>query len=283
MQDTLRKIVWLASYPKSGNTWFRLFLSALANKGNLDINRLRFQMIYSSRDIFESVSGIDSRYLYDEEAKLLQPEVFRKIAVDSTENLYIKIHDAFVQANGTTPIVPEDASLCAIYFIRNPLDIVASLANHLNKPIHYALTLLCNKAGFFVPQHGNLNNRNQFRQYLSDWSSHVQSWTNGPNFPVYVVRYEDMLENPFQVFKQLLIYTGVTEYSDDAIRAAVEATAFDKLKKQENEKGFNEKFSVETPSFFRSGLQGNWVNELSAQEVETLIQNHSEVMTRFGY
>src|SRR5690606_7350890 len=132
----------------------------------VDINNINFQMNYSSRSIFENITGIDSRYLYNDEAKLLQPQVFRKIAAESAENLYVKIHDAFVKEDSTQPVVPEDASLCAIYFIRNPLDIAASLANHLHKPIQHAVSLLCNRAACFSPQHSNLNNSNQFRQYL---------------------------------------------------------------------------------------------------------------------
>lgn len=283
MQPTQRNIVWLASYPKSGNTWFRMFLSALDNNGSVDINNMAYQMNFASRSIFQRISGINSVYLYDEEAKELQAEVYRKLAVESTEKLFIKIHDNFQKEGSTQPVVPQEASLCAIYFIRNPLDIAASLANHLNKPIQNAVSLLCDNNACFAPQHNNLNTSRQFRQYLSDWSTHVQSWAKGPGFPVYMVRYEDILENPFAVFKELLFLIGKTDIDDKAIRTAIEATSFDKLKKQEEEKGFNEKFSVETPNFFRSGIINNWINELTDAEADAIINCHTETMKQFGY
>ena len=76
----LKKIVWLASYPKSGNTWFRAFLTALLNDGDLDINQMKTDGIFSSRFIFDNSTDLDSTYLYDEEVKNMLPEVFCDMA-----------------------------------------------------------------------------------------------------------------------------------------------------------------------------------------------------------
>src|ERR1700742_3075872 len=91
-----KKIVWLASYPKSGNTWFRTFLTALLNDGDLDINHIKTDGIFSSKETFENATDLDPAYLYDSEAKDLQTEVYRYLEQFSQkENMFVKIHDAY--------------------------------------------------------------------------------------------------------------------------------------------------------------------------------------------
>src|SRR5437868_3084497 len=109
-------LVWLASYPKSGNTWVRFFLSALRNKKrDFNLNDPKENILFSSRKIFESWTDLDSRYLYDYEVKNLQPEIYRAIADNANELKYIKVHDAFIFNTNNQPIIPTEATRCAIY------------------------------------------------------------------------------------------------------------------------------------------------------------------------
>ncbi len=148
------KILWLASYPKSGNTWFRAFLTALMNEGTVDINKMGTDGIFSSRETFDFVSEIESRDLYDDEAKLLIADVYRQIATDKEELSIIKVHDAFEQNTEGMNLVPDDVTLCAIYFIRNPLDVAGSLANHMHFSIDDAINMLNNKNANMAEQQG---------------------------------------------------------------------------------------------------------------------------------
>src|SRR5690554_5847280 len=160
-QDIAKKIVWLASYPKSGNTWFRAFLSALLGDGELNINEMKTDGIFSSRGIFDSCTDLDSTYLRDEEIKVLLPDVFCNVAAEyEKERLFIKIHDAYTYNQFEQPIVPTQPSYGALYFIRNPLDIVASLANHNGSTIDQAITLMNNSKGCLARQRNNLNVNN---------------------------------------------------------------------------------------------------------------------------
>ncbi|HJX72016.1 MAG TPA: hypothetical protein VJ346_08695, partial [Bacteroidales bacterium] len=70
-----KKIVWLASYPKSGNTWFRIFLTNLLNHTNepVDINNLYPSTIASSRSLFDEATGLESSDLTLDEIELLRP------------------------------------------------------------------------------------------------------------------------------------------------------------------------------------------------------------------
>src|ERR1700755_1626042 len=95
-----KKIVWLASYPKSGNTWFRAFLTALLNEGDLDINQMKINGIFSSKQLFENFTDLEPAYLYHDEAKALQTEVFIHLEqFFKKDNLFIKIHDAYTYIN----------------------------------------------------------------------------------------------------------------------------------------------------------------------------------------
>jgi len=275
------KILWLASYPKSGNTWFRAFLTALLNEGEVEINDMDTDGILSARGVFDAISDIDSRYLYDEEVKILLPEVYRAKAAALNQLSIVKVHDAFVYNEEGQSIMPEDVTHAAIYIIRNPLDVVASFANHNNSTIDEAIALMNNPQGKLAAQKGNHNINNQFPQLMYDWSGHVQSWIDGPAFPVYFVRYEDMLAAPLQTFSEVIKKVG-WQYSDDTIQAAIDATQFSKLKKQESEKGFQEK-NAASKQFFRQGKAGNWKNELTETQANAIIKKHKGVMREFGY
>jgi hypothetical protein len=279
---TPKKIVWLASYPKSGNTWFRAFLTALLGDGDLNINEMKTDGIFSSRGLFESCTDLDSTYLRDEEVKLLQPDVFCQLAAEyEKEHLFIKIHDAYTRNVLDQPIVPEAPTLCALYFIRNPLDVAGSLANHNGSTIDEAIHLMNKPNGCLSQQRGNLNVNNQFRQLMLDWGGHVDSWTTQSAFPIQVIRYEDMLTDTLATFSSAVDFMGINITKDKIIKA-IEQTSFDKLKSQELAEGFKEK-SKKTKSFFRSGTMGNWEKELTPKQAESIITHHQAVMNKYNY
>jgi len=275
------KILWLASYPKSGNTWFRAFLTALLNGGKVEINRLDTDGIFSQRETFDRISELESRDLYREETESIIADVYRYLALESNRLKIIKIHDYFGYDKIGNCLVPEDVSLCAIYFIRNPLDIAGSLANHFNCTIDEAVKILNNDQAYMVPQKNNFNIQNQLPQLLSDWSSHVRSWTTGPHFPVHIVRYEDMVSNTFETFSRILKLIG-WGYSEENITTAIEASSFENLKRQENMNGFAEK-AIKSERFFRSGTIGNWGKELNEYHIKQITEHHGEAMGIYGY
>ncbi len=277
-----KKIIWLASYPKSGNTWFRAFLTALLNEGEIDINDIKTDGIFSSRALFDYHTDMDSTLLTDKEVKLLQPEVFNEIARNyARQRLFVKVHDAYSFNQLKHPIIPSDSTLCAVYIVRNPLDIASSLASHNNSSLDQAIDLICNKYGCISAQKDNFNVNNQTQQLMYDWSGHVYSWMTLPDFPVYFMRYEDMLSDPFKTFKNILDSIG-EPHSNAAISAAIEACRFDKLKEQETKKGFSEKPATRS-SFFREGKSGNWRNELNDMQIDKICSVHKAFMEKFNY
>jgi hypothetical protein len=276
-----KKIVWLASYPKSGNTWFRAFITALLQDGELDINNLKSDGIFSSRRMFDEHTGLNSTLFTDEEIKLLQPAVFDRLAATSNQqHLFMKVHDAYTLNRDGQPIIPTTSTLCAIYFIRNPLDIAGSLANHKDSSLDEAIALINNPEGKFSRQDGNLNTNIQLTQLMLNWSGHVKSWTGNLPFPVLVLRYEDMLANTYATFSKALNFIGINA-DQQQIEAAIAASSFEQLQQKEKEKGFTEK--NKNTSFFRQGKAGGWKNELSKEQVEAIAVQHKDTMNMYGY
>jgi aryl sulfotransferase len=275
------KIVWLASYPKSGNTWMRAFLTALLNKENpgVDINNMMPSTIASSRQLFDEMAGVSASDLLPEEIDRLRPAIYRQNAMESDELIYHKIHDAWIRLPGGEPLVPADATRCVIYIIRNPLDVAVSFANHLNTSIDKTINTMNNPDYAFCDRRDRL--ANQLRQRLLTWSGHVKSWLDESGLPVWVMRYEDMSAQPEITFTKAVNFIGLP-HTPAEIKAALELCNFSRLQKQEEEKGFSEK-NARSPSFFRKGTVGDWRNVLSPEQVERVVIPHREMMERFGY
>ena len=275
------KILWLASYPKSGNTWFRAFLSALMNDGEVAINKLDTDGVFSSRDTFDFATDVDSIDLYDDEAKLMVADVYRFIAHTNDSLKIIKTHDAFFTDKEGKAIFPADVTHCAFYFIRNPLDVVGSFANHMRLSIEESVDIMCDKNATLASQKNNLNKNKQFRINMGDWSTNVTSWTSGLPFPVHVIRYEDMLSHPFATFSKAVSLAKFS-FPPEEIQKAIDASSFEQLKKQETQFGFIEKLTKDV-QFFRSGTMGNWEKELTPAQIDRIIKAHGEVMSQYGY
>lgn len=282
MNTDRKKIVWLASYPKSGNTWFRLFLSAILNEPEeLDLNNIGSNGIFSSRNIFEAQTDIDSTLLYDEEAKLLLPAVFDQYAQDArTGKLFIKIHDAYSRNTTGKQIVPAAPTYGAVYFVRNPLDVVGSFSNHLKKSYDEVISIMNKSTSRIAAQKNNHNVSDQFPQLLLNWSEHVLSWSTVSDFPVLVVRYEDMLSQPEITFAEMLNFIGVNA-SAKRISDALAMCSFSRLQQKEGTKGFKEKAAGN--SFFRKGQAGMWSKELSKDQAISVVRMHKEIMERYHY
>lgn len=279
MED-LRKIIWLASYPKSGNTWLRVFLTCLLRPDEeMDINNLAGGPIASSREVFDEISGLSSSDLTREEIENLRPDVYIHLAKMSKGILYRKIHDAYIATASGRPLIPAEVSKSVVYVIRNPLDVAASFANHLNKALDETIALMGKTSYAFCSKDHLMHN--QLEQKLLTWSEHVESWLDLSNLPVHILKYEDMIYNSFETFKQAAQFLGFKK-SDEEIQKAIRQSEFNQLHQQEKEKGFKEK-APDSPAFFRQGKEGTWKDELSKEQADLIIHQHKKVMERFGY
>lgn len=270
---------WLASYPKSGNTWLRIVLANIFQENHelANLDQLEGSMA-SSRVWINQALGFDSTYLSDDELDRLRPAIYSWYAQQEEKIHYHKIHDAYTYVNVDTPLIPKAGSLGAIYLIRNPLDVAVSFAHHSHVSIDTMIKLMAN-ADLTVPI--AINQHRQLRQKLLSWSLHVKSWETVQDINVLKLRYEDMLFSTFATFKKAIQFLNIN-ISDVDLQRVLDNTTFKKLQQQENNVGFKEKSRV-AAQFFRKGIAGDWENTLTQAQVATIIRDHGEMMFRYGY
>jgi hypothetical protein len=273
-------IIWLASYPKSGNTWFRTFISNLLNEKDeeISINQLKTDGIFSSRTIFDNIAGVEASNLTVEEIDRLRPRIYNHLACNAAEPLFIKVHDAYTYLEDGTPLMGT-VNAKALYILRNPLDVAVSFANHSSKDLDTMVKNMGDSTFAFCDNPNRL--ANQLRQQLLTWSAHVESWAQATEIPVHLVRYEDMKLTPISTFTKAVRFMGL-KCSEEQIKTAIELSDFKKLKAEEDERGFREK-PTGTKSFFRKGEVGDWRNHLTEAQRDRIIADHEVVMRKFGY
>lgn len=274
-------IVWLASYPRSGNTWTRGFLHSLAavlrgeDPNALDINRM-FQL--TTWDVMPVWWRDELKKPLEEaapaEVAALRPRVQQKIADNADGVVFVKTHNALVLSNGQ-PTINMRVTSGAIYIVRNPLDAVISNAHHFGLDLDRAVEQL-NCDGFQIPNH-----EHGVYEHYGSWWQNVDSWTRKPHRTIYVMRYEDMLGDPLGTFGRLAAHL-LMRPTPAQLRQAIEAADFQRLKSQEEEKGFKERPKASS-AFFRAGRAGEWREVLSAGQVKAIVDRNRPLMARFGY
>ncbi|MDR3598912.1 MAG: sulfotransferase domain-containing protein [Desulfosporosinus sp.] len=274
------EIIWLASYPKSGNTWFRAFLSNLLSEegDTVDINHLETDGIASNRILFDEMTGIDSEDMTMDEIDALRPEVYEYIAEALTKTSFVKIHDAYTHLTDGRPLIPSYKAK-AIYIVRNPLDVAVSFSYHNNSSLDKTIDNMAKDDFCFCSR--PIKFHTQLRQKLLSWSGHVDSWFDNNGIPVHVIRYEDMKNKPFETFKKAVEFIGLL-CDDEKIKNALELSQFERLKAQEEKTGFREK-PTNMNAFFREGKTGGWRDHLSEEQVSRILEKHKRVMKNLGY
>jgi len=289
------RTIWLASYPKSGNTWFRMLVANLsANDGKpVDINDLPERSgIASAREAFDHVMLIDSGLLTHDEIDCLRPRLYEEfargaeddeydVAEDAPPVRFVKVHDAYtLTPNGEPLLAGRRGADGAIVIVRDPRDVAPSLANHYRFSIDEAVAFMNDRNAGFCTK--TLRQHIQLRQKLPGWSGHIASWLDQTDIPVHLIRYEDMNADTAGTLGRALAFAGRAA-ADEAIRRAVAFADFAELRLQEQDKGFRETPARPGGLFFRRGEVGGWRDELSAEQVARIEAAHAPMMRRLGY
>jgi aryl sulfotransferase len=275
-------IVWLASYPRSGNTWFRIFLANLLHPKSepLNINDLpERNTIASARETFDEITGLCAGILTPLQIEILRPRVYETLAAESPKRLFLKVHDAYTMTPEGEPMMSRNATAGAIYIVRNPLDVAVSVAHHAAKSIDWAIEGMADEQRRLVRRSDCQGM--QLTQKLLTWSGHVSSWLNAPGLPVHCVRYEDMQLRPMDTFLAAATFGGIA-CDTEAVRRAVMKSNFKELQAQELRSGFVERMP-KTEVFFRQGKVGGWRQALTRTQVDRIVSDHGDMMSRLGY
>tara|TARA_R110002167_G_scaffold180956_1_gene381158 strand:- start:563 stop:1456 length:894 start_codon:yes stop_codon:yes gene_type:complete len=274
-------IYWLASYPKSGNTWTRAFIANLLHEEieEVDINAFHTGAIASGREWIESALDFDINELSHDEIDCLRPSAYRWISQKMEAPGYHKIHDAYTFLTNGEALIPIEATRGALCIIRNPFDVAISFAHHNGITIDQAIESMANSKYAFCAKPKRFHN--QLRQWLLSWSDHVLSWVDASEINKMTVRYEDMKHNSVETFTAIASFLELP-CDELSISEALERCKIEKLQVQEIKSPFKER-SAKAERFFRKGIVGDWQNTLSDKQINQIINDHRTVMQRFGY
>lgn len=261
----LNRIIWLASFPKSGNTWTRVFLANyfLPKDQAPDINNLRrFTLSDMRQDFFDRANGGPFRNSDFDQWLITRTKALRLIAGAKPQPHFVKTHCQTMRI-GSIDVIPPELTAAAVYIIRNPLDVAPSYARHLDCDTDTAIGRMLDPKYINGTDSGIL-------ETVGRWDEHIRSWTRAPGLPRHILRYEDAKANPERAFRGLLRFLRAP-VKDGQLRRAIRAASFESLKKQERQKGFIER-PKSMKSFFAKGQAGAWREDLSRPQIARLIE-----------
>ncbi|MDC0057425.1 sulfotransferase domain-containing protein [Alphaproteobacteria bacterium] len=279
----MSKIIWISSYPKSGNTWMRYFIA------NYFFNKKRISNPYIIKNIKAFPNTEILQKISNKDELIANPYDISKYWIKSQELIkiengnvcFLKNHNALVNIKNH-PFTNETHSLSGIYIIRDPRDVVVSYAKYKNMSYDRAIKDVCCKELLYV-----LSKKYVFPRVdiLGSWKYHFLSWKDGmKKMPKIFVKYEDLINDSYGNFYKIIDFLSKIlnfEINTEQIKFSIKYSSFEKLKKYENTIGF---FENETKTnFFRSGKIGNWKNELSISQIKHIETEFKSEMKLHGY
>lgn len=270
---SLQRIIWIASFPKSGNTWLRLLLAHyfLPKDVSVDINSIhRFTTGDRRQDFFDRAAGKPFRAESIDQWLAMRQPALRLIAGSKPGHHFVKTHNR-VALVGEVPLIPPEVTAAAIYVIRNPFDLCLSYARHQTIGVDEAIELMAKDEAVNVSDTG-------IAELLGRWDSHIESWLTAPGMPHHLVKYEDMLADTEAEVRKLFRFLRITP-QDGLLRRAIRHTRFEELQKQEAKKGFRER-PPKMKQFFVSGRAGGWRETLTRAQVARVREHFAPTIER---
>ncbi len=277
MMDKTKGMIWIASYPRSGNTWTRLFIANLLSRGidhSNPLSLLKFQRNHVEKKYVDQMVGFNILSLSISEWKTMRPEIYRREYELQTQSNFYKTHQAYQYFENGNPLIAPETMFGFIYLIRNPLDVAVSLSNFCQKSIDTIIEVMREKNPIFLRASPYMN------ESVLSWSDNVKSWIEAKNIDGLVLRYEDMKLFPQETFTKLVNFLNIKK-TENEILDAVKNVSFNRLKQSEAKYGFAE--IGPDLNFFRKGVVGDWKNMLHDYQVKQIIADHGEMMNQFGY
>ena len=279
-------IIWLASYPKSGNTYVRAFLSAyyFSKDGQFEFSQI------SNINQFPRKEFLDQNTKSVLEASKQWMPSQRKI-IANKKIKFLKTHSCLGNYKGNT-FTSNETTLGAIYIIRDPRNVFTSLKNHFSYDDEKALQMILDKKGILMSK------GYETFSYIGSWASNYLSWFNYKNFRRLFVKYEDLLENKYETFRDIIVFSNTLMNRSEGVdksklQKAIETTNFDVLKNKEVKESFNSSdigfkswrnnHSENKNLFFNLGPENKWEKKLDKKIKEDIEINFNEEMKNLKY
>lgn len=282
-------IIWLASYPKSGNTWLRSLLSAyfFSQNGKFNFKLLKNINQFSSKDI-----SLKSETHLSYQKKISQNWIKAQKIINQDKKIhFLKTHNAFCKINDSQ-FTDRFNTKAVIYIVRDPRNLITSLSNHYEFGIEEAFKFLTNKRKVIFPGTNTIPTENEPEDFnfIGDWSDHYKSWKNINFCPVKIIRYEDFLADAQNVFLSILNFLSAfmdIKFDENKIQNAITSTSFKNLSEMENNEGFDEsiisKKNKKKIRFFNLGKKNNWKKILNHTTVKKINITFQKEMKELDY
>ena len=258
-------IIWIASYPKSGNTWLRAMISTyyFSKDGTFDQNLLKkidqfpTNKYLKDYSFDKNIPGETCKYWIKAQEKI---NLDKKVKFFKTHNVFGKLNNCDFTNNQN--------SIGCIYVVRDPRNVITSLKNHYQLNDEQAFSWMTNEKNYIY----NILKFDELGysdfQFISSWSTNYKSWNVQKKIPVKFIKYEDLLNSTYAVFLDIINFISkITNNSQsinkDKIKKTLRSTTFDSLKKSEQEHGFSEAVRDredrnKTVPFFNLGPKNDW-------------------------
>tara|TARA_Y100000741_G_scaffold37280_1_gene26170 strand:- start:101 stop:964 length:864 start_codon:yes stop_codon:yes gene_type:complete len=285
-------IIWLASYPKSGNTWLRFFIISLlmGRKTNLNLNHLKAIGAYPEKSQFK---GLLSNFLDLDQVAENWISSQNRINQQNDSLRFLKTHNIFGKFKNH-PFTDGKNTLASIHIVRDPRNVITSIKNHFNMAEYndakkflfkkgQVLTLSEKEKEKFINR-----DKHSLPQIIGSWKTHYLSWKSMKKNYL-LIKYENLIKNPEDEFTKVANFLGKlfkNNFRKEVIDDAIKLSSFDKLEKMEQEHGFVESATNQDGTkqkFFYLGAKNNWRKMLNKKLIEEINIEFENEMKELGY
>ena len=279
-------IIWIASYPKSGNTWVRSIVSSLiySESGIFDFKQLTKISQFPNKEYFKEftndfgdINQIKKYWITAQDRINLD----NRIKFFKTHHINCKI--------GDNSFTNKDNTKATIYIVRDPRNLINSISNHYGKTIEESYKFLTTSR--FIGGGQNLGGikENDLLTLLGTWSDHYKFWTRN-NENLLIIKYENLINNTKKELERLIIFLGKylkIEMNSQKEKNILETTSFQYLKKMEKKGLFKEnalnKSQNKKVDFFNLGPENKWKNLLKEDLKNRIEKIFKSEMRELGY
>lgn len=284
-----QKIIWLASYPKSGNTWLRLFLDAYL-LGHYDLNNIVCSVsddIASRHAIGDGIPDVKPETkvtkLPVDIQQMTRPMALLRLVLAFNENtpleglpLFVKTHNSNHVANGFA-LLPTQVTKATIHIVRDPRDVCISFAKHMGCTIDQSIDFMADRLRCLSAP----SRQYKLHDFISSWREHTNSFISSDAVNCMTFRYEDMVRDPVTTFAKILFHCEI-EPDMERVKKAVEDVELGKLREKEKKEGFTEASPKNKEGFFGKG-GSHWKEVLEPRQILKIEKMAGPMMKRFGY